>query len=87
MNAQLHGEMEYCSCALILRFTEHLRSDFMSVKRKLVTNVVKRRYNLLVTFKDGHKEVITVEAESLAAAGLLLPHDAEKWIPIEDKEN
>lgn len=42
---------------------------------KLRTNVVKNRYTFRVEFLDREDETITVEAESLPAARLLLPED------------
>ena len=46
---------------------------------KLVQNVVKRKYHLIVTFSDKHTEEVEVEAESLSAAALKLPPDAVAW--------
>lgn len=54
------------------------------MKPKLVTNVVKKKYNLLVTFSDGKQKKMVVEAESLSAAGLLLPMTAVAWEEIEE---
>ena len=59
---------------------------YANKKGKLVTNVIKRRYTLLVTFSDGHQEEMTVEAESLSAAGLLLPMTAVTWEAIGDNQ-
>lgn len=42
---------------------------------KLRTNVIKSRYTFLVCFRSREDETITVEAESLPAARLLLPED------------
>lgn len=40
---------------------------------KLRTNVVKNRYTFLVVYDDKDNEEITVEAESINAAALMLP--------------
>lgn len=44
---------------------------------KLVTNVTKHKYTFLLTYSDGTTEWRTVQAESEAAAVLLLPDKAE----------
>ena len=41
---------------------------------KLRTNVVKNRYTFLVVYDDKDNEELTVEAESVGAAALMLPH-------------
>lgn len=41
---------------------------------KLHTNVVKNRYTFLVVYDDKDNEEVTVEAESVGAAALMLPH-------------
>jgi len=56
------------------------------LKKKLVTSVVKKPYILRVTFSDGRQEEVEVEAESLSAAGLLLPTDAVVWEPIGENQ-
>ena len=56
------------------------------MKKKLVTSVVKKPYILRVTFSDGRQEEVEVEAESLSAAGLLLPTDAVVWEPIGENQ-
>lgn len=40
----------------------------------LHTNVVKNRYTFLVVYDDKDNEELTVEAESVGAAALMLPH-------------
>lgn len=40
----------------------------------LHTNVVKTRYTFLVVYDDKDNEEVTVEAESVSAAALMLPH-------------
>ena len=50
---------------------------------KLVKNVVEHDFHFRVTFSDGHKDIVTVRAESIAAAGLLMPFDAVTWEPLE----
>ncbi len=45
---------------------------------KLLKNVRIKKYTYLVTFKDGRKEEITVEAESPSSAFLLLPEGVKK---------
>lgn len=57
-----------------------------AMKPKLITNVVKKKYNLLVTFSDGKQKKMVVEAESLSAAGLLLPMTAIAWEEIPEDE-
>ena len=47
----------------------------MNESGKLRTNVIKSRYTFLVCFRSREDETITVEAESLPAARLLLPDD------------
>lgn len=44
---------------------------------KIVTNVVKKKYPFALTFEDGHKERIEIEAESYRAAAMLLPRFAD----------
>ena len=46
---------------------------------KLVTNVVKKPWRFLVTFKDGREEVLTVEAESYHAAICALPAGKKRY--------
>lgn len=41
---------------------------------KLHTNVVKNRYTFLVVYDEKDNEEVTVEAESVGAAALMLPH-------------
>lgn len=41
---------------------------------KLRTNVVKNRYTFCVIYDDKDNEEITVEAESIGAAALMLPN-------------
>lgn len=41
---------------------------------KLRTNVIKNRYTFLVVYDDKDNEEITVEAESVDAAALMLPN-------------
>ena len=41
---------------------------------KLHTNVVKNRYTFLVVYDDKDNEELTVEAESVGSAALMLPH-------------
>lgn len=41
---------------------------------KLHTNVVKTRYTFLIVYDDKDNEEVTVEAESVGAAALMLPH-------------
>ena len=41
---------------------------------KLRTNVVKNRYTFLVVYDEKDNEEVTVEAESVGAAALMLPH-------------
>lgn len=41
---------------------------------KLHTNVVKNRYTFLVVYDEKDNEEVTVEAESVGAATLMLPH-------------
>ena len=57
-----------------------------STTKKLITNVVKYPITFLVTFSDGRQEEITVEAESVTAAALLMPPDAVTWEPLEWKD-
>lgn len=40
----------------------------------LHTNVVKNRYTFLVVYDEKDNEELTVEAESVGAAALMLPH-------------
>lgn len=47
--------------------------------KKLVTNVVKRPYKFSVTLRSGNKTTITVYAESLDAAVLLLPSNVAEY--------
>lgn len=47
--------------------------------KKLVTNVVKRPYKFRVTFRSGNTGTITVRAESLDAAVLLLPPNVAEY--------
>ena len=44
-------------------------------KPKLRTNVVNRRFTFQVDYRDRESEIITIEAESVDAASLKLPHD------------
>ena len=53
---------------------------------KLVKNVVEHDFHFRVTYSDGHQDIVTVRAESIAAAGLLMPHDAVTWEPLEWEE-
>lgn len=41
---------------------------------KLRTNVIKNRYTFCVVYDDKDNEEITVEAESVGAAALMLPN-------------
>lgn len=41
---------------------------------KLRTNVIKNRYTFCVVYDDKDNEEITVEAESVGAASLILPN-------------
>jgi len=40
---------------------------------KLHTNVINKRYTFLVVYDDKDNEEVTVEAESVGAAALMLP--------------
>ena len=44
-------------------------------KPKLRTNVINRRFTFQVDYRDRESEIITIEAESIKAASLKLPHD------------
>lgn len=43
------------------------------MRKKLITNVVKKPFKFTLTFEDGRTQDITVEAESFSAAVLSLP--------------
>jgi MinD superfamily P-loop ATPase len=47
--------------------------------KKLVTNVIKHPYKFRVTFRGGNTDTITVHAESLDAAALLLPTNVAEY--------
>ena len=44
----------------------------MKVKR-LIANVVKRKFHFTLFFEDGHTQDVDIEAESISAAELMLP--------------
>ena len=50
---------------------------------KLRTNVIKNRYTFLVVYDDKDNEEITVEAESVDAAALMLPNPLRAAVLID----
>lgn len=50
---------------------------------KLRTNVIKSRYTFHVIFDDKDSEEITIEAESVGAAALLLPNPRRAAVLID----
>lgn len=49
---------------------------------ELRTNAVKRIYVFRVVYKDGRDESVAVEAESYAAAKLLLPTEGRQYYDL-----
>lgn len=59
------------------------RSDFM---KRLVINVVKKKYLFRIINSDLDYETVEVEAESPSAAVLLLPEGTKNWWLLEENQ-